>query len=72
MQVLRFWNNDVPRNFEGVLEEIRFYLSSPSPCALPHQGGGETPLYVRGKTVEKAVAGSNCATVASLSPRERV
>jgi hypothetical protein len=33
-RVLRFWNNDVLRNTEGVLEVIVSALASPSPGAL--------------------------------------
>jgi very-short-patch-repair endonuclease len=33
-RVLRFWNNDVLRNTEGVLEMIVTALASPSPGAL--------------------------------------
>jgi lysyl-tRNA synthetase class 2 len=33
--VLRFWNNDVIQNTEGVLEEIMTTLGR-SPCELPH------------------------------------
>ena len=29
--VLRFWNNDVANNLEGVIDEIRKYLMAPSP-----------------------------------------
>jgi len=42
-KVLRFWNDDVLRNIEGVVETIHHELlrasCSPSPN-LPHQGGG--------------------------------
>jgi very-short-patch-repair endonuclease len=42
--VLRFWNNDILNNTEGVLATIfaacRDYVNSPSPQPLPHQGGG--------------------------------
>jgi very-short-patch-repair endonuclease len=37
-RVLRFWNNDVLKNIEGVMQEIEKYLprnSSPSPLPLP-------------------------------------
>jgi very-short-patch-repair endonuclease len=38
--VLRFWNNDVMQNLEGVLEQIRYALTlSPSPS--PASGRGE-------------------------------
>jgi len=42
--VLRFWNNDILANTEGVLETILSacleYVDSPSPQPLPRQGGG--------------------------------
>ena len=40
-RVLRFWNNDVLRNIEGVLEVIQSAITStPTPIPSP-QGGGE-------------------------------
>jgi very-short-patch-repair endonuclease len=40
-RVLRFWNNDVLTNIDGVLEEIqRAITSTPTPDPSP-QGGGE-------------------------------
>ena len=40
-RVLRFWNNDVLRNTDGVLEEIRWVVTTtPTPNPSP-QGGGE-------------------------------
>jgi very-short-patch-repair endonuclease len=42
-RVLRFWNNDVLGNVEGVLEEIqRAMTTTPTPIPSP-QGGGEEP-----------------------------
>jgi very-short-patch-repair endonuclease len=35
-EVIRFWNNDVFQNLEGVLETIRKHLISPHPNPLPH------------------------------------
>jgi very-short-patch-repair endonuclease len=37
-QVIRFWNNDVLNNHEGVLSEIRRYLLAPSPLPSPPSG----------------------------------
>jgi very-short-patch-repair endonuclease len=40
-RVLRFWNNDVRTNIDGVLEEIqRAITTTPTPNPSP-QGGGE-------------------------------
>ena len=40
-RVIRFWNNDVLTNIDGVLEQIRFVLTTtPTPDPSP-QGGGE-------------------------------
>ncbi len=43
-QVLRFWNNDVLGNIEGVLEVILSALRSPLSPALPRKGGGSSSL----------------------------
>lgn len=40
VRVLRFWNNDVLGNPEGVAEVIRRALVSSSPPPPPNQGGG--------------------------------
>ena len=40
-RVLRFWNNEVFNNLEGVLESIRAELTRPHPNPLPsHSGRG--------------------------------
>jgi len=42
-RVLRFWNNDVIQNIEGVLEVIRLQclqVTSPTPQPPPARGGG--------------------------------
>ena len=39
--VLRFWNNEVQENLEGVLSAIEIALSSPHPDPLPQAGEGE-------------------------------
>jgi very-short-patch-repair endonuclease len=41
-KVLRFWNNEIFENFDGVLEEIRRRVVSHPPPAPPIQGGGST------------------------------
>lgn len=41
-KVLRFWDNEVLKNIEGVLETIRRELLSPHPDPLPQRGEGET------------------------------
>ena len=41
-RVLRFWNNDVLNNMEGILETIRLaLLESPSPYPSPASGRGD-------------------------------
>jgi very-short-patch-repair endonuclease len=43
-RVLRFWNNEVMTNIDGVLEEIQKCLvTTPTPSPSP-QGGGESSL----------------------------
>jgi len=43
--ILRFWNNDVLGNFQGVLEVIATALRDhrPPSLALPRKGGGDGP-----------------------------
>ena len=43
--ILRFWNNDVLKNTQGVLERIAEVLgeSSPPSLTLPRKGGGNRP-----------------------------
>jgi very-short-patch-repair endonuclease len=36
--VLRYWNSDVDRNLDGVMEDILRHLNTPTP-----QGGGKAP-----------------------------
>jgi very-short-patch-repair endonuclease len=47
-RVMRFWNNDVVENMEGVLETIAAALaakpSSPHPDPLPHAGEGVSTM----------------------------
>jgi very-short-patch-repair endonuclease len=40
--ILRFWNNDVLRNMEGVLETIREALKSPLTLPSPARGEGKS------------------------------
>jgi len=40
-RILRFWNNDVTENVNGVLETIRHALSDPHPDPLPERERGE-------------------------------
>ena len=40
-KVLRFWNNDVLKNTEGVLEVIRLELIKPAPSPQPSPPEGE-------------------------------
>ena len=41
-RVLRFWNNDVLRNTDAVVEEIVQTLKSTPTPSLPRKGGGRT------------------------------
>ncbi len=42
--VLRFWNNDVLANTDGVIEKIdELRASSPPSLTLPRKGGGNSP-----------------------------
>ena len=38
--VIRFWNNDVLENIEGVLEVVSGLIQSPQPVLPPQQGEG--------------------------------
>jgi very-short-patch-repair endonuclease len=45
-KVLRFWNNDILQNIDGVLEVVLAACEErckgkPSPCPLPHAGEGK-------------------------------
>ena len=44
-KVLRFWNNDVLKNIQGVLEVIRRHCLSHPPLTPPIKGGG-TDSYI--------------------------
>ena len=46
-KVLRFWNNEVLTNIEGVLEVIRMNCLSHPPLTPPIKGGGLYPLEMR-------------------------
>ena len=43
--ILRFWNHDVMKNLNGVLERIAEALceSPPPSLTLPRKGGGDAP-----------------------------
>jgi very-short-patch-repair endonuclease len=41
-RVLRFWDNDVLTNLDGVLERISEVLEGPHPCSLPKRAREET------------------------------
>ena len=44
-KIMRFWNNDILQNTDGVLEAIlaacKERKGKPSPCPLPHAGEGK-------------------------------
>jgi very-short-patch-repair endonuclease len=44
--VLRFWNNEILTNIEGVLEVIRNACCPPPPQPSPTKGGGSKRHYV--------------------------
>ena len=46
-RVLRFWNNEVHSNIEGVLERISEAITRPHPSPLPQAGEG-TKIMKRG------------------------
>ena len=48
-RVLRYWNNDVLSNVDGVLEDIqRAITSTPTPDASPQGGGDKNPRNADG------------------------
>ena len=42
-RVLRYWNNDVLTNIDGVLEDILNTITTTPPPTPPHEGEGSTP-----------------------------
>jgi very-short-patch-repair endonuclease len=57
-RVLRFWNNEVLKNINGVLEVISADCSSHPPLTPPIKGGGKTrgkPIDGGGKTRESSM-----------------
>ena len=44
-KVIRFWNNEISENLEGVLIQINDELSSPSPQPSPLKGEGVKPTF---------------------------
>jgi very-short-patch-repair endonuclease len=67
--VLRFWNNEVFENLEGVLERILVQLqAAPSPQPLSRQGRGARSR-VKGNASSKLSAREKKAGFASLPPR---
>ena len=62
-RVIRFWNNDVVDNFEGVVQTIERELKHPHPNPLPQAGeGAETrpdlpsPVHGRGRDPRRGSA----------------
>lgn len=60
--VLRYWNNEVMTNLEGILEDVARHAgvldSAPSPQPLPPKGGGtENPLPLRERVARRAGRG---------------
>jgi very-short-patch-repair endonuclease len=48
-RVLRFWNNDIMNNMDGVLEMIADALRADTPPHPVHAFGGNRPLPARGE-----------------------
>jgi very-short-patch-repair endonuclease len=46
-RVLRFWNNDVLGNIEGVLEQVQRALTATPTPNPPHKGEGNSPRHER-------------------------
>ena len=57
-EVLRFWNNDVFANLEGVFQKIEERLKSPS-LALPTRGRGEQCSERPVRTEDKKIKSKN-------------
>ena len=73
--VLRFWNNDILANTEGVLETILSacleYRDSPSPQPLPRQGGGaNAPDLLPGQTGSPVAPVPARDTVVAIEPTQ--
>ena len=64
-RVLRFWNNEVLKNIEGVIEIIQCAADEPPPVSSPGFGGGR---YTRGAVLDK-LGGSKSMTKRSLNKR---
>ena len=47
-RVIRFWNEDVMQNIDGVVQQIEIELGNPSPSHAPH---GPLPLPRRGEGI---------------------
>ena len=68
-RVLRFWNNDVLQNVDGVLEVIQSaILTTPTPNPSP-QGGGESTASPPTPPHRKRGEGRNDAMIYDPSPQ---
>ncbi len=69
-RVLRFWNNDVLDNMEGVLEKLLEHLAAPSPQPSPARGEGVRKIAStqRPPSCTHAVAESTRRSSVSPSP----
>lgn len=54
LRVLRFWNDDVLRNREGVLQTILAALRDPHPDPLPQAGEGAGKLRAKRRDMARA------------------
>jgi very-short-patch-repair endonuclease len=53
-QVLRYWNNDVLTNIDGVLEDILSKMNThPTPNPFPQGGGEQTERVLRAYPIHK-------------------
>src|SRR3990172_12727883 len=69
-RVLRFWNNEILTNMEGVLEAIRLCVeqASPSPTPLPQRERGYRPVIQPISESEREYAENPFGSGAGASP----
>ena len=69
-KVLRFWNNEVFENLEGVLERVLAQLQKPSPSPLPlsRKGRGNIASFASLPLYEGGIEGQGDASQSSNQP----